>query len=92
MNTYGGVEVQLPSLTSAVAGGELLVSQPSHSTSRNTVHSTYSTGSWVGPRTGLDTLEKLKISIACWESKQNSLEVQTIAWSLYQLHYPAAVH
>jgi len=79
MNIYGGVEVQLHSLTSAVAGGEPSVSQPSHSTSRNTVHSTYSTRSWMGSRTGLDTLEKLKISIACWESNQNSLEAQAIA-------------
>jgi hypothetical protein len=36
-------------------------------------------------------LEKLKISNACLESNQNSLDVQSIAWSLYQLHYPAAV-
>jgi len=57
VKVYGGVEIQLHSLTSAVAGGEPSVSQSSHFTSRNTVHSTHLTGSWIGPRTGLDTGE-----------------------------------
>jgi hypothetical protein len=53
MKAYGGMEVYIHAfLTSALLGGECLASRPSRFTPG---------GSWVGPRTGPDDVEKTKI-------------------------------
>lgn len=58
----GGTEVELYSfLTSALEGCELLTSLPGCFTPLKNP-STYSMGTWVGPRDDLDILEKLEVS------------------------------
>jgi hypothetical protein len=49
-------------LTSAVDGGEWSVSCRDYLTPRERVPGTHWIGGWVGPRVGLDALEKGKIS------------------------------
>jgi hypothetical protein len=57
MKTYGGVDVQIHVfLTSALVGGERLDSRPGRFTP-----GIHWRGSWVGPRTGLDDVERRKI-------------------------------
>jgi hypothetical protein len=55
MRTDRGVEVQLHSfLTSALDGGEWLVSRPGRITPEKGIPGTHWIGGWVGPRAGLD--------------------------------------
>jgi hypothetical protein len=57
MKAYGGVDVYLHIfLTSAVVGGEWSASRPCHFTP-----GTHWIGGWVGPRAGLDDVERRKI-------------------------------
>jgi hypothetical protein len=59
MKAYGGVEVQTHVfLTSALVGGEWSASRPSRFTPGERTHGTHWTGRWVGPRAGLDDMEK----------------------------------
>jgi hypothetical protein len=62
MKTYGGVEVELQHLTSALDGGEWSASQPCHFTPAEGAPGTHCTGGWVGAKTRLDVTEKKKIS------------------------------
>jgi hypothetical protein len=56
MKAYGGVVVSIHVfLTSALVGGELSASRPGRF-----IPSTHWIGGWVGPRTGLDNMEKRK--------------------------------
>jgi hypothetical protein len=57
MKTYGGVDVRIHVfLSSELVGGEWSASRPGRFTP-----GTYWIGGWVGPRTGLDDVERRKI-------------------------------
>jgi hypothetical protein len=61
MKTYlGNVSIapSIHSLTSAIDGGEWSDSRSSRFTSRERAPGTHWLGGWVGPRAGLDTVEK----------------------------------
>jgi hypothetical protein len=45
-------------LTSALVGGEWSASRPGRFTPRVTAHGTHWIGGWMGPRAGLDDVEK----------------------------------
>jgi hypothetical protein len=49
-------------LTSALEGGEWLSSGHSRFTPRNRAQDTHRIGGWVGPRAGLEAVEKEKVS------------------------------
>jgi hypothetical protein len=60
MKAYGGVDVQTHIfLTSALVGGEWSASRPGHFTPWERAPGTHWTGGWVGPRAGLDDVEKI---------------------------------
>jgi hypothetical protein len=60
MKVYGGVDVQVHIfLTSALVGGEWSVSRPGRFIPKETVPGTHWIG-WVGPRAGLNDMEKRK--------------------------------
>jgi hypothetical protein len=62
MKAYGGLDVQIHiSLTSALVGGEWLAPRPGRFTPGEGAPGTHWTGGWVGRRTSLDDLEKIKI-------------------------------
>jgi hypothetical protein len=59
MKTYGGVDVQIHIfLTSALVGGEWSASRPGRFTPRERAPGTHWIGGWVGPRAGLDDVDK----------------------------------
>jgi hypothetical protein len=61
MKVYGGVEVYVHVfLTSALLGGEWSASRPGHFTPKERVPGIHWIGGWVGPRAGLDDVEKRK--------------------------------
>jgi hypothetical protein len=61
MKTYGGVDVRIHVfLTSTLAGGERPLSRPSRFTHGERSPRIHWIGGWVGPRTGLDDMEKRK--------------------------------
>jgi hypothetical protein len=64
----GGGGVAPPFLTSALDGGEWSASHPGRFTSWERAPGTHWTGGWVGPRAGLDIVEKRKISCHYRES------------------------
>jgi hypothetical protein len=88
MKTYGGVNVEIHVfLTSALTGGEWSASRTGRFTPRENAPGTHSIGGWVGPRTGLDDVEKRKIS------PLPGLEIRPLgspahSQSLYRLRYP----
>jgi hypothetical protein len=57
MKAYGNVHIHI-FLTSALAGGEGSVSHPGLFTSGERAPGTHWIGSWVGPRAGLEDVEK----------------------------------
>jgi hypothetical protein len=60
MKTYGGMDVQIQVfLISALGGGEWSPSRSSRFIYKERVPGTHWIGGWVGPRTGLDTAEKI---------------------------------
>jgi hypothetical protein len=62
MKTYGGSGViALPFLTSTLDGGEWSASHPGRFTPRKRAPGTHWIGGWVGPRAGLDDVEKRKV-------------------------------
>jgi hypothetical protein len=62
MKTYKGVDVYTHvSLTSALIGGEWSTSRLGRFTPGERASSTQWIGGWMGPRTGLDDMEKLKL-------------------------------
>jgi hypothetical protein len=60
MKAYGGVDIHI-FLTLALVGGEWSASHPDHFTPRVKVPGTHGIGGWVGPRAGLDDMEKKKL-------------------------------
>jgi hypothetical protein len=59
MKTYGGVDVQIHIfLTLALVGGEWSASHLSQFTPVEIATGTHWIGGWVGPRTGLDDVER----------------------------------
>jgi hypothetical protein len=60
MKVYGEADVQIHIfLTSALVGGEWSSSRTSHFTPKETAPGTHRIGGWVGPRAGLDNVEKI---------------------------------
>jgi hypothetical protein len=63
MKAYGGVEVYIHVfLTSALVGGEWSASRPCRFTPGERDPGTHWIGGWVGPKAGLDDVERRKIS------------------------------
>jgi hypothetical protein len=61
MKAYGGVDVYIHILlTSTLVGGEWSASRPGRFTHGETAPVNNWIGGWVGPRTGLDDVEKRK--------------------------------
>jgi hypothetical protein len=61
MKAYEGVDVYIHIfLTSTLGGGEWSASRPCRFSSGETAPGTHWIGDWVGPRTGLDDVEKRK--------------------------------
>jgi hypothetical protein len=76
-------------MTSALAGGVWSASHPCRFTTGERAPCTYQIGGWVGPRAGLDDVEKRKFLTL------PRLELQPLGYpvrnqSLYQLHYPGS--
>jgi hypothetical protein len=84
MKAYGGVEVQIDIfLTSALAGGEWSALRPGRFTPGERAPDTHWIGGWVGPRAGLDDVEKRKFLTL------PGLEFRPLgSQSLYQLRNP----
>jgi hypothetical protein len=85
MKTYGEVDVQIDVfLTSALVGGEWPASPPAERAPGN-----HWVGGWVGPRTGLDDVEKRKFLTL------PGLDLRTLgrparSQSLYRLRCPGS--
>jgi hypothetical protein len=81
-----GVEVQLHSfLTSALHGGEWLVSRSGRFTLRERAPGTHWIGGWVGPRAVLDAVVKGKIPSPSRESNPKTPIVQSVAQRYIQV-------
>jgi hypothetical protein len=62
MKTYGGVDILIyVFLPSALDGGEWSASRPGRFTAGERAPGTHWIGGWVGPRAGLNDVEKRKI-------------------------------
>jgi hypothetical protein len=72
------------SLTSALDGGEWSASRPGRFTPVEIAPGSHWIGGWVGPRTGLDAVEKRKI-LYCQEPNPGRRDRSP---SLYRLSYP----
>jgi hypothetical protein len=83
---YGGVEVYLHYLTSALDGGEWPASRPCHFILAERATGTHWTGGCVGPPAGLHSMENRKIS--CPTGNRTPI-VLPADWPLYRLSYPA---
>jgi hypothetical protein len=79
MKTLGSASIAPPFLTAAVDGSEWSASRPCRFTA-----GTHWIGGWVGPRTGLDVVEKRK-SCPCLDSNPDR---PAHSLSLYRLSYP----
>jgi hypothetical protein len=80
MKTYGGVDVLVHIfLTSALVGGDCSASRLSSFNTEERGPGTHWIGGWVGPRTGLDDVERTKIL------PLPGLELRARNKSLYQL-------
>jgi hypothetical protein len=83
MKAYGGLDVQIHIfLTSALVVGEWSASRPGRFTLEGRAHGTQWIGGWVGPRAGLDDVEKRKFLTL------PGLELRLL--SLYRLRYPGS--
>jgi hypothetical protein len=62
MKAYGGVDIQSQVLlTSVLGGGEWSASRPCRFTTGQRAPDTHCRGGWLGPRAGLDEVEKRKL-------------------------------
>jgi hypothetical protein len=88
MKMYGGVDVYIHIfLTSALVGGEWSASRPCRVNPRERALGTHWIGGWVGPRTGLDNVEKRKF-LSLLRLKVRPLGRQARSQYLYRLSYP----
>jgi hypothetical protein len=91
MKTYEGVDLYIHVfLTSALVGGECLVSRPGSFTPGERAPGTHWIGGWVGPRASLDDVEKRKFLTP------QGLELRPLgrparSQSLYRLRSPGSV-
>jgi hypothetical protein len=87
---YGEADVQIHAfLISASVGGERPTSRPGQLTTGETAPSTHWIGGWVGPRTGLDDVERKK-SYPYWNSNSDPLVVNPLASRIITLIRPMA--
>jgi hypothetical protein len=77
-----------PFLTSTLDGGEWLASRSSHFTPGEKAPGTHRIGGWVGPRTGLDDVERRK-TLPLPGLELRPLGRPACSQSLYRLGYPA---
>jgi hypothetical protein len=92
MNAYGGVDVETHVfLTSALVGSDLSVSHPGRFTLGETASDTLCIGGWVGPRFGLDDVEKRKF-LTLPELELRPLGRPASSQSLYRLLYPGSLY
>jgi hypothetical protein len=90
MKTYGGVDVyNHVFLTSALVGGEWSASCPGRFTSGERVSDKLCIGGWVGPRAGLDDMEKGKY-LPLPGLELRPLGHPARSQSLYRLRYPSS--
>jgi hypothetical protein len=83
MKTYGGVDVQIHVfLTSALVGGDWSPSYPGLFTPGERVLGTHWKEGWLGPRAGLDDVDKRTFLTL------PGLELRS--QSLHRLHYPGS--
>jgi hypothetical protein len=79
MKVYGGVDVQIHVIsTSTLVGGEWSASRSGHLIPGETAPGTHRIGEWMGPRAGLDDVEKGKF-LTVPELKLDPLVVQNVA-------------
>jgi hypothetical protein len=90
MNTYGEVDVYTyVSLTSALVGGEWSASRPCRFTPLEIFPGTHWIGGLLGPRAGLEGMEKWKfLPLPGLELRPLSRPARS--QSLYRLHYPGS--
>jgi hypothetical protein len=87
MKAYGGVDVYLHVfLASALIGGEWSASFPGRFTP-----GTHWIGGWVGPKTGLDEVERRKF-LPLPGLELRLLHRPASSQSLYRLHYPCSLN
>jgi hypothetical protein len=80
MKAYGAVDVYIYIfLTSTLVGGEWSASRPGRSTPGERAPGTHWIGGWVSPRTGLDDVERKKISLLLGLEMRPPSAVQPIA-------------
>jgi hypothetical protein len=90
MKTYEGVDVQVKFfLTSALVRGEWSASRPCRFTPGEKAADTHYIGGWVGPRAGLDDVEKRKF-LALPGLELRPLGHPASSQSLYRLRYPGS--
>jgi hypothetical protein len=78
------VGIAPPFSTSTLDEGEWSVSRPAHFTPGEIAHSTHWVGGYVGPKFGLDAIEKKKIL----SSRESITGRPARSPSLYRLSYP----
>jgi hypothetical protein len=88
MKAYGGVDIYIHIfLASALVGGEWSASRPGRFTLGEGAPGTHWIGDWVGPRAGLDDVEKRKfLSFPGLELRPLGRPARS--QSLYRLSYP----
>jgi hypothetical protein len=84
----GGIAPQF--LTSALGRSEWSAWRPCRFTSREKALGTHCIGGWVGPRVGLNVMEKRKISCPYREWNPDSSAVHPVAYSLQWPSYPGS--
>jgi hypothetical protein len=87
MKAYGGVDVQIHVfLTSELVWGEWSASRPGRFTTHERASRTHWIGGWVGPRAGLDDVEKRKF-LPLPGLEHRPLYRPSLSQTLYRLTY-----
>jgi hypothetical protein len=86
MKAYGGVDVWMHIFLIS-AGGEWSASRPCRFTLGERAFDTHWIGAWVGPRAGLDDVEKRKV-LTLQGLELRTLDRPSCSQSLYRLSYP----